>query len=320
MRRQKAGLEAPQDIILRTIHKMGPASEQKFFAHAVLVNWLEIAGDFIAGHTEPQGIRQGVLYLYSPNSTLRNELKLMEPRLVQNVNNYAGMELIKSIAFTRRWEHPDSEGIEEMRAADREAAATHIDYRRELKKVTLPSSDIEQAKRLASVISDERLAALAQLLYQKHLQRQYLDKRYGYTPCKNCGALVEPGETICYSCYRRGKEELLTRVRSLLKEMPWARIADVRKFIPECSPRVLNHERAAMVNVLASRVMVGDTESVEAMTLVMLATCVPPDKLTAEKVAKTIYRLRFQLVKPPDYHAPKRYDVIKLGKKGKGEK
>lgn len=323
MRQRGDGLETPQTIITRTIHDMGEAAERKYFAHGIMLHWVDIAGEYISSHTEPQGIRQGVLYLYCYDAPLRNELKMLEGQIVQKVNNYAGCEMIKSLAFTRRWENPDSEGIADIlsgAAGNKAGADGKIDFAAEMKKIALTDAEIAQAKELGAGISDGPLAVPGQLFYQKVIQARKLKEKLGYQPCEHCGALVEPGERLCYDCYRKGREATMQAIRQVLSDMPWARIGDVKKHVPECTTYMLNHERAAMVHTLCSRVMVGDDTSVDAMTLVMLYKCLSPQQLTQDVITRTIYELRFALVKPPDYHAPRRYDVIKLGKKGKGEK
>lgn len=316
MRQRVDGLETPQSIINRTIHDMGPAAEQKYFAHAVMLHWGDIVGNYIAERAEVQAIRQETLYLYCYDATLRNELRMREGDIVQRVNNYAGRALVKSLNFTRKWENPDSEGVAELIAAD--GTAQPLNFAREMKKISLTEEEIARAKAFGANLGAD-FEAWGQLFYQELQQARHLKARLGYQPCERCGTLIEPGERLCYSCYRAERDELYTRVRDVLRDMPWARIGDMREFVPECTPKMLNRERAAMVHTLCGRVMAGDTDSIEAKQLVMLYRCLPPEQLTEDVMTRTIYELRFALVKPPDYHAPRRYDVIKLGKKGKGE-
>ena len=75
-----------------------------------------------------------------------------------------------------------------------------------------------------------------------------------------------------------------------------------------------------MVQQLASEVDVSDTKSLKAKNLVMLYRCLPPEQLTEDEIVRTLYRLRFNLHRPQDYKAPKRYSVIKLGRKDRGER
>ena len=115
LKARSPGLERPDTIIRKTIHHMGGNAEKKYYMHWVLWHWPEIVGDFIARNTSPQGIRKDTLYIYSDNSALRNELQMMMPQIVQSVNNYAGQKMIDKVAFSKRWEKSDSEGIDEIR-------------------------------------------------------------------------------------------------------------------------------------------------------------------------------------------------------------
>ena len=56
--------------------------------------------------------------------------------------------------------------------------------------------------------------------------------------------------------------------------------------------------------------------SLKAMQLVMLYRVLPPSQLTEDAVDRALYALRFDLHRPKDYVAPKRYSVIKRGKEG----
>ena len=50
-------------------------------------------------------------------------------------------------------------------------------------------------------------------------------------------------------------------------------------------------------------------------TLVMLYRCLPPEQLNEDNITRALYALRFDMHRPKDYKAPKRYDVIKLGRR-----
>jgi hypothetical protein len=71
-----------------------------------------------------------------------------------------------------------------------------------------------------------------------------------------------------------------------------------------------------LVQRLAAEVDVDDKTSLKAMQLVMLYRVLPPEQLTVDAVDRALYALRFDLHRPKDYVAPKRYSAIKRGKAG----
>ena len=313
MAKRSPGLESPKSIIRKTIHSLGKAPEKKFYMHWVLWHWGDIVGEFIASHAEPQGIRKDVLYLYCYNAALRNELQMMMPQIVQQVNNYAGQQMITGIAFCRRWENPDTEGIDEIRLAHQEKEE---DLGRERRKVSLTDEEMQQAAAIGTQVEDQELGEKVRSLYRKHLQMQKLRRQQDWHPCAECGSLCPPERTLCPICAARQREKLNEAIRQVLRDIPWAHCKEVQEYVPACTPKLLNDQRSAMVQQLAREVDVSDTESLKARNLVMLYRCLPPEQLTEEEIKRSLYRLRFNLHRPKDYKAPKRYSVIPLGRKG----
>ncbi|SFT69725.1 Protein of unknown function [Selenomonas sp. GACV-9] len=314
MAKRNLKLEKVKDIIPHWVKGRGGAFAKKFYAHWVLWHWADIVGEFNAKYAEPQGIRKDILHLYCGNATLRNELMMMQEQITQMVNNYAGQRMITGIVFGRRWEHPDTAEIDEIRIAH---AAPEENWGRERRKVVLSAEEAEAAEQLGPAVQDQEIACKARQLYKKHLQMEKLREAKKWHPCTDCGTLCPPEKKWCPVCAMKRREQLLASIRQVLRDIPWARCKEVQEYVPLCTPKLLNEQRAIMVQQLASEVDVNDKTSIKAMNLVMLCRCLPPEHLTEEEIARTLYGLRFNLHRPKDYKAPKRYSVIPLGKKGK---
>jgi hypothetical protein len=97
--------------------------------------------------------------------------------------------------------------------------------------------------------------------------------------------------------------------------MPWARYPEVKKYVPEATTKMVNEQRSIMVQKLAADTDVNDKTSIKAKTLVMLYRCLPPEQLNEDNITRALYALRFDMHRPKDYKTPKRYDVIKLGRR-----
>ncbi len=306
------GLERPDTIIRKTIHHMGSHCEKKYYMHWVLWHWPEIVGDFIAKNTSPQGIRKDTLYIYTGNSALRNELQMMMPQIVQSVNNFAGQKMIAKVAFSKAWERSDSEGIDEIRLAPQ---AQEMDLGKARRQIPLSPAEMKAAEQLGAEAQDEDIAKAVAGLFRKHLQMQKIWQENSYKKCPACGRLMEPERSLCSECAREKREQLTAQVRQVLRDMPWARYPDVKEYVPDCTPKIVNEQRSIMVQKLAADVDVNDKTSIKAKNLVMLYRCLPPEQLTEDNIVRALYDLRFDLHRPKDYKAPKRYEVIRLGRR-----
>lgn len=315
MAKRTPNLDLIKSVIPCWVRERGTAFEKKFFAHWVLLHWADIVGNYNARNVEPQGIRKEILYLYCGNSALRNELMMMQEQMVQMVNNYAGQKMIAGIAFGRRWEHPDTDEIKEIR---KDRAVREENWGKERQKIVLSAEETVIADSVGSRAQDPDIARMARMLFGKNMQMNKLHvQKHGWHPCETCGTLAPPEQKWCTACLRQKKEQRSAAIRQVLHDIPWARCREVQEYVPECTPRLLNEQRAAMVQQLAAEVDVNDTTSIKALKLVMLYRCLPPNKLTENEILSSLYRLRFNLHRPDDYKAPKRYSVIPLGKKEK---
>lgn len=315
MAKRTPKLELVKSVMPRWIHERGAAFEKKFFAHWVLCHWEDIVGEYNARHAEPQGIRREILYLYCSNSALRNELVMMQEQIVQMVNNYAGQKMIAGIAFGRRWEHPDTGASEGEPVTP---AAREENWGRKRQKIVLSAEEEAAASSVGNRAQDPDIARMAQRLYRKNMQMNKLHvTEHAWHPCEKCGRLAQPEYRWCPACARQQRECRAAAIRQVLRDIPWARCREVQEYVPECTPKLLNEQRAAMVQQLAAEVDARDMTSMKALNLVMLYRCLPPDKLTEDEIIRSLYQLRFSLHRPDGYTAPKRYSVIPLGKKEK---
>ncbi len=312
LKSRSPGMERPDSIIRKTFHHMGSNYEKKYYMHWVLWHWPEIVGDFVAANTHVQGIRKDTLYIHTDNSSLRNELQMMMAQIVQSVNNYAGKKMIAKVAFTKEWEKSDSDGIDEIRM---EPMEQEENMGRERRKIPLSPAEMQAAEKLGAAAQDADIAQAVAGLYRKHLQMQKLKIAKNYQKCPHCGQLMEPERMICAECYHKQQEKMRAAVRQVLRDMPWARYPEVKEYVPECTPKIVNEQRSIMVQKLAADTDVNDKTSIQAKTLVMLYRCLPPEQLTEDNITRALYALRFDMHRPKDYKAPKRYDVIKLGRR-----
>lgn len=316
MAKRTPGLEKVVSIIPKAIHELGPKQEREFYQHWVLWHWEDIVGKAYAQNVKAVRIEREVLYVCCRNPAWSNETRYQMPRIIQKVNNYAGGEMIKDIRFSRSWSIADWDAHDA--AADTVAKASEapsvpeVNVGRERAKMPLDAADIKAAETVSEGLEDEDLACKLRQLYRNGRQLDKLRRARGWKPCPTCGHLCPPQAASCSSCRRKQEEDVRARIRAVLRDIPWARCKEVCEYVPECTPQLLNEQRAALVQLMAAKVAVNDRTSMEAKTLVMLYRCLPPDKLTEDAIRRALYELRFNMYWPPDYKMPKRYEAIPL--------
>jgi predicted nucleic acid-binding Zn ribbon protein len=62
--------------------------------------WKELAGDFIASHTEPVSVKSGNLVLRVTQPAMRFHLEQMKPMLLTRIRAQLGGNRVKSVKFT----------------------------------------------------------------------------------------------------------------------------------------------------------------------------------------------------------------------------
>jgi hypothetical protein len=62
--------------------------------------WKELAGDFIASHTQPVSVKGGHLVLHVTQPAMRFHLEQMKPMLLERIRGQLGADKIQSIKFT----------------------------------------------------------------------------------------------------------------------------------------------------------------------------------------------------------------------------
>lgn len=65
----------------------------------VVNGWEKILGNVIASYTESVYLRNNILYVHLNSSVLRAELLSSKNKLIENLNSYAGLHVVKDIFF-----------------------------------------------------------------------------------------------------------------------------------------------------------------------------------------------------------------------------
>ena len=77
------------DDVRAAVHRLGPQFEREYIAHTTLSHWSDIMGEMVARRVRAVAIKDGKLFLYAPDATWKNEMRMTMPDTIQRVNNYA---------------------------------------------------------------------------------------------------------------------------------------------------------------------------------------------------------------------------------------
>ena len=92
-----AGIHLAQKFVAAILRAAG--AEDGLHEDQVRATWKELAGDFIARHTEPISVKDGNLVLRVTQPALRFQLEQMKPLLLTRIRTQLGEGRIKSIKF-----------------------------------------------------------------------------------------------------------------------------------------------------------------------------------------------------------------------------
>lgn len=92
------GIHLAQKFVAAILRAAG--AEDGLHEDQVRATWKELAGDFIARHTEPISVKGGHLVLRVTQPALRFQLEQMKPMLLTRIRAQLGENRIQSVKFT----------------------------------------------------------------------------------------------------------------------------------------------------------------------------------------------------------------------------
>ena len=314
MAKRTPGLEQVNLILPKSIHAMGTKVETLYRRHFVLWHWPDVVGNVIAEHVKPMGIEHGRLWLYTMDSSWRNEIQMMQMEILQKVNQFAGERLVHEMRFGRMWESREGSHAGPMKENNK------IALKRDIQKINLTEKELGELKKTCSTVEDEELQGKLYTLLRNQRKLEKWKKSLEWHPCADCGTLCPKEARRCGVCESLHRKEVRETIRGILRELPWMRYGEIRAQVPESTPYMVNSLRASMTQELAKAVTFGDAGSIGAKRLTMLHLCLPPEQLTEDIVRRTLYRFRKDLSPSEGFRPVRRCDCIPSGKRKAGKK
>lgn len=278
-------LERAGDIFAASLKSMKIGGE--FRQRLVVYQWPELVGRDIANHARAVRLEFKRLFIAVSHPAWAEQLRYMEYDLKRKINGHFGEALVQEIVFTSQ---AAGQALGKY-SPEREDSSANIGL--QLKKIQLSDDELADIKKRCAQIEDKELRMHAERLgLNVHRMLHYRkEKKWHECAYEGCSGSCPPEEKYCQGCLRRLRHERYEKIQQLLTDMPWARYRDILHEV-ECSEQEFKSQRMILLQRMAGRVDYGDTESIEAKTLVMLYRSIPPEQLNGEVVKKTMNRLR----------------------------
>jgi hypothetical protein len=129
---------------------------EKLEENAILKLWPKAVGRQIAGQTQPDALRNGMLFVKTTSSVWVQQLSFMKQEILQKMNEIAGKKAITDIRFTV--------GHDLAKSMAEEIILT--------KKSFLKERDKKMIAECTSSLSDQELAAIVKRVMQKEINRR----------------------------------------------------------------------------------------------------------------------------------------------------
>ncbi|MFT3992692.1 MAG: DUF721 domain-containing protein [Dysgonomonas sp.] len=95
---RKKNTESIGDV-LKQFFEENQFIKKKLAESRAVTGWSKLLGKSIASYTTNIYLRNGILYVHLSSSVLRSELLIAKDRLINKLNEHAGMPVIDEIIF-----------------------------------------------------------------------------------------------------------------------------------------------------------------------------------------------------------------------------
>jgi len=152
--------------------------------HLAKVHWEGVVGPQVAGVTQVEAVRDGVLYVRVKNSVWANELTLLKDDMVRRLNAKLGGRVLTDIHFK-------ASGLAKpKKKPEPRSVAAPTDA--ELARIALSKAAAVRVEAALVDITDDGLRGRIRDIMLRAARTEEWKRRQGWRVCGRCGALSEP--------------------------------------------------------------------------------------------------------------------------------
>lgn len=159
-------------------------SNKQLRAYLAFYYWRDIVGERIAKVASPDRINGKTLYVKTRSSSWAQELSLLKPHILKELNAKLGENLFTNIHF--------SNGLS---LTKKNSSFTMTPWT----EISLSKEELLWIEEEISPIADLDLQEIVRNVRIKEEKLKKYKVRKGFVPCKNCGLLIQP-ENGCSNC------------------------------------------------------------------------------------------------------------------------
>ena len=157
--------------------------------------WEQVVGPQAAAATQPDTVRDGILFVKTKSSVWSQELTFMKAHIITELNRRIGKPVIKEIVFR-------AQGVKGIQPAE-ELPAPDAPTTDQLALVQLSHEEQaaldEEIKSLESISNEKiRISVIAHVIRDKKIRRWRLDN--GWRLCGRCTTLHDTDGDLCPIC------------------------------------------------------------------------------------------------------------------------
>jgi len=89
--------QALSEVLPKVMGKLG--LRERLHENQVLAAWKSVVGEFIAGHSSPAALRDGVLYVHVLQPSLHYELDRVKSDILRKLKQRFGARVIREVRF-----------------------------------------------------------------------------------------------------------------------------------------------------------------------------------------------------------------------------
>ena len=152
--------------------------------HLAKAHWAGVVGPQVAGVTQVEAVKGGVLFVRVKNSVWANELTLLKEDMIRRLNAKLGGRILTDIHFK-------ASGLAKSKKKP-EAMQAPMPADGELAKIMLSAEAAARIEAALAAITDDVLRGRIREVMRRATRTEEWKRRQGWPVCRRCGALSEP--------------------------------------------------------------------------------------------------------------------------------
>lgn len=226
-------------------------------------HWADIIGPELADKCVPTKIDKNILYILSESSTLNHHLLTIQSKLIEKINEFVGINFVKSIFFSTG--NLKDAGLEQWK----ERKIDFIDARKKIKKINLDENSVEYINKLTKNIKNEQLREeIKKVLIINTKYRNLLIEK-GYKKCSSCELLVDKSVDKCFLCAQLAKDELRNNLKTIFSTIPYITFEECQKYL-KCDKIFFNDVKNDMIMTLIKKMKMNKYSRKDLLVYAML--------------------------------------------------